>query len=170
MFKNVEKQSWTAVSHSAQILFWHVTTNKAGKCPDFLRKISSVFTLKMLNCPLQQRSLTLQRSCFFFFLACSVGTKHGWKLSVSSQEDSVVSCFEMLKHLVEQWSLAQRRSCFSSLYSSGFTRFEQRSLALQLSEVKDSRGWGEILTWNHWNTLMGKKKKNELKAEKKMRD
>ena len=77
---------------------------------------------------------------FFFFLAGSVGTKHGWKLSVSSQEDSVVSCFEMLKHLVEQWSLAQRRSCFSSLYSSGFTRFEQRSLALQLSEVKDSRG------------------------------
>ena len=118
MFKNVEKQSWTAVSHSAQILFWHVTTNKAGKCPDFLRKISSVFTLKMLNCPLQQRSLTLQRSCFFFFfLAGSVGTKHGWKLSVSSQEDSVVSCFEMLKHLVEQWSLAQRRSCFCSLYS-----------------------------------------------------
>ena len=66
---------------------------------------------------LSKNGLLLYKDPGFFFLAGSVGTKHGWKLSVSSQEDSVVSCFEMLKHLVEQWSLAQRRSCFCSLYS-----------------------------------------------------
>lgn len=71
--------------------------------------------------------------------------------------------------------------------SSGFTRFEQRSLALQLSppsllcppDMKKSKfysgrlvgGWGEVLTWNHRNTLMlSGKEKTELKAEKKMRD
>lgn len=105
MFKNVEKQSWTAVSHSAQILFWHVTTNKAGKCPDFLRKISSGFTLKMLNCPLQQRSLTLQRSCFFFF----------WLVLLA--QNTAGSCLCRVKKI--QWFHALK--CWNTLLNNGLS-------------------------------------------------